>query len=140
MEDDYLEELLTAIRLGWVILRRIAGVTVGLLLLQLNLASGASACAEHSGQSSAPFLQGTMVPGAAGTEHHEHEPRDERAPCEIPSPGDCCLAVASCSITFASGSSGAPAEVDVLHLTIESLADRAPAYLIRPPEPPPPKA
>jgi len=133
-------------------LRRAGGLAISMLLLQLNFASSDLACAKHGESAEASHHDaaseqqtiqkadhdhGQASPGSAG---HDHEPADTSDSCEIPAQRDCCQALASCSMTLGLTGSSSAAQAAVAHSAIASAAAEAPAYLIRAPEPPPPKA
>ncbi len=133
--------------------RRIAGLAISMLLLQLNVASSDLVCAKHKGESAeatdrAATAQQAPAPTpdhdhgrfAPGTADHDQEPTDEARPCEIPAQSDCCQALASCSMTLGYAASNSTARVAVAHFAIAPSVTEAPAYLIHAPEPPPPKA
>jgi hypothetical protein len=124
-----------------MILRRIAGLTISVLLLQLNFTSSDLACAKHDAQSTeVPHHAATDQQAMAEAIEHHHQPTDASKPCEIPAQSDCCQALVSCSMTLGVAPSGSPAGLAVAHFPIAPSAAEAPAYLIRAPEPPPPKA
>jgi hypothetical protein len=136
-----------------VISRRIAGLVISVLLLQLNFASSDLLCAKHTGESAdtihhdAPERPATGPKpdhdhgqASPGTANRDQEPTDAGKPCEIPAQSDCCEALVSCSMTLGLTASNSAAGVAVAHFAIALSAAEAPAYLIRAPEPPPPKA
>ncbi|MEX2111007.1 MAG: hypothetical protein WD802_10415 [Gemmatimonadaceae bacterium] len=137
-----------------MILRRMAGLAISTLLLQLNFASSDLVCAKHTGESAEAIhhdATGQQAPASKpdhdhGTEvlpaeaERDHEPTDAGKPCTIPAQRDCCQALVSCSMTLGLTASNSAAGVAVAHSAIAPSAAEAPAYLIRAPEPPPPKA
>ena len=136
-----------------MISRRIAGLVISVLLLQLNFASSDLVCAKRTGESADAIHHDTAdKQGAASKSGHDHgqaspgtanrdqEPTDAGKPCEIPAQSDCCEALVSCSMTLGLTASNSAAGVAVAHFAIALSAAEAPAYLIPAPEPPPPKA
>jgi hypothetical protein len=138
-----------------VIFRRITGLAISVLLLQLNFASSDLVCAKHTGESAdtihhdatdrqatAPKSDHDHDHGQArpGTANRDQEPADAGKPCEIPAQSDCCQALVSCSMTLGLTASNSAAGVAVAHFAIAPSAAEAPTYLIGAPEPPPPKA
>lgn len=124
-----------------MILRRIAGLAISTLLVQLNFASSDLACAKHERQSP-EAVHHVPVDHQVTAEamDHEHQPVDKSEPCEIPAQSDCCQALVSCAMTLGLAASSSGTASDAAHFAIGAFAAEAPAYLIRPPEPPPPKA
>jgi hypothetical protein len=123
-----------------VILRRLAALTTGLLLLRLNFVAVDLTCAEHE----TPL---TAVTAAAIHDHGvdlSHEQADSATDagekCEAPVRADCCDAYVSCSIVLVDDRLAAanvvlPDSGALLSLGIDRPASRHDA-----PEPPPPKA
>lgn len=123
-----------------------------MLLLQLNFASSDLVCAKHEGKSAEAIHHSAADQGATQKLDHDHgqatsgsadrdrEPTDAGKPCEIPVQSDCCQALASCSMTLGDIASDSATEAPVEHYAVAAATSEAPAYLIRAPEPPPPKA
>jgi len=118
------------------VIRRVAGVLFSMLLM-LNLAPPEVECTEHATHEAVSVSAGE---GAAHADHHDDGAADAATPCEPSDNGDCCEAVESCSTTHALRSSHASTSPAVADRSVSVFGATAPAYLIRPPEPPPPKA
>jgi hypothetical protein len=123
-----------------VLLRRLAGAVMSVLLLQPNLGSRDLSCGTHEGDAAvAAHHVAPDGPQRAGGLHASAEPVPEEAPCDMPIKRDCCQTFSSCSVAFEFSSTAVVAPLAVHAPAIAAPAGRPPAYLIRPPEPPPPK-
>ena len=122
-------------------MRRVGGLLIVVLMLQLNIQSVAAACSTNSShaKSSATRHAKTLLQhhhATAGSQEAEHS----EAPCETPVRTECCQAMISCgSNLFSSGTSTSILpQHDVAIVTPYTL--RIPTSRIAAPEPPPPKA
>ncbi len=108
------------------------------MLLVVNLVPLEGECSEHS-------THDTGSTAVVTNEHDRHSAHDAKEPvnsepCDSTDKSDCCAAVESCSSSHAIRTSHSSATSVAPHPSISVFDGRAPAYLIRPPEPPPPKA
>ncbi|MGQ0643428.1 MAG: hypothetical protein ACT4P6_22000 [Gemmatimonadaceae bacterium] len=128
------------ITLRVVIARHITAVLSATLLLRLNFVAVDRTCAAH---------EATPASSAHHTgEHHEQafvasanadSHADTRDACDLPTRADCCLALASCSVTIGSAEADDtvidPASAALLTLGVDYPSSRRDA-----PDPPPPKS
>ena len=119
--------------------RRIAGVVFSVLLMQLNLGPREVECTKHAkhGAEAVDLASPDVAPTAG---HQNHQPADDRTPCDTPDTGACCDSLGSCSTTVAIRSSVSAPNVAPAYYSVDAFGATAPAYLIRAPELPPPKA
>ena len=126
---------------SYVLLRRLAGAVMAMLLMQPNLGLRDLSCATREGN--AADAAHHAAPGGqprAAASHTSTETAAEKTSCDLPMKRDCCQAFSSCSVAFEFSSAVAVAPLAVHARAIAGPAAGPPAYLIRAPEPPPPKA
>ncbi|MFL5463096.1 MAG: hypothetical protein ACJ78G_07680 [Gemmatimonadaceae bacterium] len=121
-------------------IRRLAGLLLSVLSLQLNFRASDLVCAAHDGGRSSHA-------GVAAGEHHEmamsadhtEQSAGEKQSCEIPVTRDCCQALTSCAMTLDACASPTNSGISLDRARAASATADAPASLIQRPEPPPPK-
>ncbi|PYP53235.1 MAG: hypothetical protein DMD39_05375 [Gemmatimonadetes bacterium] len=121
--------------------RRVGGLLIAVLVLQLNIQSVAAACSTNSShaKSSAPRHTKT-VPDHHHVAARSQEAEHSEAPCETPVRTECCQAMISCGGTLLSSATSTSilSQHDIAIVTPYTL--RIPTSRIAAPEPPPPKA
>jgi hypothetical protein len=110
------------------------------MLLVLNLVPREVECTEHRVHEAEAVAAAIPAEGATQALEHDHGPADQPTPCESSDKSDCCQAMDSCSSSSAIRAAHASESAPATYRSIPDFGARAPAYLIRPPEPPPPKA
>src|SRR6266516_6588091 len=122
-------------------IRRVGGLLIAVLMLQVNVQPIAAACSTSS-----PHVSNSSTSHTKTTAQHHHsasawqEVEHNQAPCETPVRADCCQAMTSCSNSvFSTSASGQIAtQREIVVTTPYTL--RIPASRITAPDPPPPKA
>ena len=120
--------------------RRIAGVVFSVLLMQLNLGPREVECTKHAAHGAEAVDSAGQHRGSHETTHTGHENSDDPARCDTSDAGACCDSPGSCSTTVAVRSSVAAVDPTPAYHSVDAFGATAPAYLIRAPELPPPKA
>ncbi|HEY9228939.1 MAG TPA: hypothetical protein VIP11_19970 [Gemmatimonadaceae bacterium] len=122
-----------------MIARRLVGIVLSLLMLQLSLLGADASCARHGDHG--------RVRSQTGTQHDAHLMAPAQAavanaeqPCETPTQPDCCRAMTSCAVNIAFGSGTRISSLPAAHEAIRPDAMRTPQSRITAPEPPPPRA
>jgi hypothetical protein len=121
-------------------IRRLTGLLMCSLVLQLNFRASDLACAKHVGESTSKAqTSSAQHHGMAMPAQGEQQAATEQRSCEIPATKDCCLALISCALTLASEEdAGIRSAVRTREVAPKLTAD-VPVSLIRAPEPPPPR-
>jgi len=122
-------------------IRRVGGLLIAVLMLQLNIQSVAAACSTNSSHAKSSAAKHTKT-----VPHHHHvtagsqEVEHSHAPCKTPPRAECCQAMTSCGSTLFSGRSSAPIASQRELAVVTPYTLRIPTSRIAAPEPPPPKA
>ena len=118
-------------------IRRLVGVLLAALALHSNAARADVACAKHGAEKATPAAH--TMDGA----HQHQSPTNNRPadkPCETPTQAECCQALVSCSFVAAC-TDREPGDVSLFDDGCGFAgAMNVPAWLVIPPDPPPPKA
>jgi hypothetical protein len=122
-------------------IRRVGGLLIAVLMLQLNVRYLAAACSTDFSHAK------TAATKHAKTESHHHQatatlPQVEhsQASCEPPVRADCCQAMISCGGTVFSTRISTPVAAQREIVVIALFALQFPSSRVTAPEPPPPKA
>jgi len=117
-------------------LRRVAALLTGLLMVHLTFVGSDFACAVHPGDTAG-------VPHAMA--HHGHSATTsenaaaERAPCRTPAVPMCCQGLASCASVLSMTEAARVAGVTVTKNTLPESVRDLPRSEIIAPDPPPPR-
>jgi hypothetical protein len=111
---------------------RIVTAIFALLLLHLDVAAIARACAESR--------SGDEVTQSAAVAHHDHEPQQsEEEPCEHPVDLQCCQMAGTCGATVSLNDESVRATGSSIYVSALVSAGLAQGVNSLPPELPPPK-